>query len=225
MALAPDDWIYQVHSAYLQLFWKGETTALEKVLTRSPSSYGPAGFVTKGRFHIALLLRKYKEAEQMLLQDPQENFYIGPLSPIPKSFLFGQLYYRSGDEAKARAFFEKARPSIEQSVQQRPLEGVWHLAVAEVYAGLGRKEDAIREGKRATELIPEAKVPADGLTCSVALLEFTQWLASRISRFPLPSTGRCISGGLLVEYVRMILLWTGCAAIRISAITQKYGGK
>ena len=41
VALAPDDWIYQVHSAYLQLFWKGDTTALEKVLTRSPSSYGP----------------------------------------------------------------------------------------------------------------------------------------------------------------------------------------
>ena len=73
-------------------------------------------------------------------------------------------------------------------MQQRPLEGIWHLALAEVYAGLGGKEDAIREGKRATELIPEAKVPATAWTCSVALLEFTQWLASPISRFPLSST-------------------------------------
>ena len=60
------------------------------------------GFVTEGRFHIALLLRKYKEAEQMLLQDPQENFYIGPLSPIPKSFLFGQSITEAGIGERSR---------------------------------------------------------------------------------------------------------------------------
>jgi tetratricopeptide (TPR) repeat protein len=226
MALAPEDWEYHVYCAYLQLLWKGDTTALEKVLTRPPSGYGPPGFVTEGRFRIAMLLRQYKEAEQMLLQEPQENFWVSGLSPIPKSFLFGRLYYRSGDEAKARASFEKARPSIEQLVQQRPLEGNWHLVLAEVYAGVGRKEDAIREGKRATELIPEAKVPWDGLDMLGGLAAIYVMVGEPNLALPIIEHSLATPGGMLVEQVRISPVWDGLRGdARFQQLLKKYRAK
>ena len=58
------------------------------------------------------------------------------------------------DESKARAAFAAIRPQQEKIVQEQPDFGPAVCTLALIDAGLGRKEEALREIRRAVELVP-----------------------------------------------------------------------
>ena len=66
-----------------------------------------------------------------------------------------------GDFQLAHALFEKIRPAFEAKVHARGSPQN-HARLGELYAYLGRKEEAIRESRRAIELQPESKDPYYG---------------------------------------------------------------
>ena len=68
--------------------------------------------------------------------------------------LVGRL---TGDWAKAREAFTAARPAQEALVQAQPGYGPPLAVLALIDAGLGRREDALREARRAVELTPMSK--------------------------------------------------------------------
>jgi len=55
-----------------------------------------------------------------------------------------------------------ARPSLEAEVQASPTDGFRHAYLGLLYAHMGRKEDAIREGQRGCEVKPESKDAVTG---------------------------------------------------------------
>ena len=74
--------------------------------------------------------------------------------PLPKSYLQACVDLVRGDAAKAQTEFEAARPAIEKLVKDSPQDGTRRAQLGLLYAFLGRKEDALREGQRAMELKP-----------------------------------------------------------------------
>jgi hypothetical protein len=46
-------------------------------------------------------------------------------------------------------------------------------------AALGRKEDAVREGRRACELLPISRDAIDGVTCAVNLAQIYAWTGEK----------------------------------------------
>jgi serine/threonine-protein kinase len=66
------------------------------------------------------------------------------------------------DEAKARAAFAAARTQQKRIVQAQPNYGPAVCVLGVIDAGLGRKEDALREGQRAIELMPVEKESLKG---------------------------------------------------------------
>src|SRR5512132_3988582 len=62
-----------------------------------------------------------------------------------------------GDEAAAKKAITAARSEFVRTVSERPEGGptLWMLGLVD--AGLGRKEESIREGRRAAELTPITK--------------------------------------------------------------------
>ena len=66
------------------------------------------------------------------------------------------------DEAKARAAFAAIRPEQEKIVRAQPDFGPAVCILALIDAGLGRKEDALRESRRAVELVPLEKDALNG---------------------------------------------------------------
>jgi serine/threonine-protein kinase len=67
-----------------------------------------------------------------------------------------------GDVAAAHAAFTEARAAQEQIVQAQPDYGPALCVLGLIDAGLGRKEDALREGRRAIELLPVTKDSING---------------------------------------------------------------
>jgi tetratricopeptide (TPR) repeat protein len=90
----------------------------------------------------------------------------------PKIFLDGCIDVAQGDKAKAQKSFEIARPAFEKAVEEAPSSADRHANLGWFYAFMGRKDDAIREGRRAVELKPESKDAFDGaiMNCYLALI-------------------------------------------------------
>jgi tetratricopeptide (TPR) repeat protein len=62
-----------------------------------------------------------------------------------------------GEPELAHASYDSARAILEKELDAHPNDHRVHSALGIAYAGLGRKEDAIREGKRGVELFPVSK--------------------------------------------------------------------
>src|SRR4029077_9551658 len=70
----------------------------------------------------------------------------------------GRVARYRGENAKAREYFEAARTGFEKWLSpDNPERTPWHASyvmmyLAEINAALGRKEEALREGRKAVEL-------------------------------------------------------------------------
>jgi tetratricopeptide (TPR) repeat protein len=63
----------------------------------------------------------------------------------------------TGGRRQTLANNESAQSILETRIQQQPKDARFHSSLGIVYAGLGCKDDAIREGKLAVELLPVSK--------------------------------------------------------------------
>jgi serine/threonine-protein kinase len=66
------------------------------------------------------------------------------------------------DQPAARAAFTNARKELEKMVRDQPDYAQALCALGVTDAALGNKEDAIRQGRRAVELIPVSKSAIEG---------------------------------------------------------------
>lgn len=111
--------------------------------------------MTEARWDLAMLGRDYPAAEKILVEFRSE--YFARADGAPKTFFLGRVALARGDGESAQRFFTAALPEIEAWAREHPSEAQPHAIVGLVYAYLGRKEDAIREGRRAIELEPESQ--------------------------------------------------------------------
>jgi len=86
-----------------------------------------------------------------------------------------------GDEAKAHAAFTAARAIETKIVRDQPDYAPAWSRLGLIDAGLGRKEDAIREGRRACELLPVTKDAMDGPSYITNLAMIYAWTGEKDS--------------------------------------------
>jgi tetratricopeptide (TPR) repeat protein len=72
-------------------------------------------------------------------------------------YLAKALLLRRAGSGEAEAYFDSARVHLEPKAARRPADSYVHAQLGLAYAGLGLAEDAIREGRRATDLLPLAE--------------------------------------------------------------------
>ena len=127
-------------------------------------------------------------AEKALANCPLDTITSQTGVALPKSYLQACVFLVRGDTAKAQTEFEAARPAIEKLVKDSPQDGTRRAQLGLLYAFLGRKEDALREGKRAMELKPITHDVIEGAVIEVfyalicARLELKDEAISRIER-------------------------------------------
>src|SRR5262249_25529746 len=83
------------------------------------------------------------------------------------------------DEGKARSAFASARAEQEKIVQAQPNDSRSVCALGLIDAFLGRKEEALREGRRAVELLPVEKDALAGVDLVEYLAMIAAWVGDK----------------------------------------------
>ncbi len=101
--------------------------------------------------------RNYQAALDRLALVGSEVMSDGQFTYEPTAQRYGLVYLLMGQQQLAEAYFDSARTILEANVLERPEDSRYRSALGITYAGLGRREDAIREGELAVELLPPSK--------------------------------------------------------------------
>ncbi len=76
---------------------------------------------------------------------------------IPSALRYALIYGYMNKKGLEQANYESARSILESKIDERPEDARFHSSLGIAYAGLGRKQEAIREGKLGIELLPVTK--------------------------------------------------------------------
>jgi tetratricopeptide (TPR) repeat protein len=168
---APKSFTSRGLKAYLAILWTGDIGFAESELSSLPPEADPDGRLASARVWLFSLQRKFFDALQVLQQFRGETLANPGNAACPKAFLEGVLYLHLGDKVKARAALERARIMSEQLLRESPDDAARHAQHGAVLAALDQKEEAINEGKRAAELLPESQDAFDGPLITASLAE------------------------------------------------------
>ncbi len=162
ISLAPDVPGAYPFKARLYLCWEGSTekarAVLEEGLENIKSAENPfigtlaTLDVYDGNYQGALDRLSLKSEDT----DNQFNF-------IPTALRCARIYGYIKKNELAKKYYDESRSILESKIQERPEDARFHSALGIAYAGLGRKEDAIREGKIGVKLLPVTKEAYQGL--------------------------------------------------------------
>jgi TolB-like protein/Tfp pilus assembly protein PilF len=171
-AMAPASLVGKIQSGYVDFWWKGDTRLLKSLLSQVPAETDPDGVITSCRWEVAMIDRDFGAARTVLQNSDVNEISYTNAAATPKSFLQGFIELAEGKQAHAQKLFELVRPNFEKAVEEAPLSADRHANLGWFYAFAGRKDEAIREGRRAVELKPESKDAFDGaiMNCYLALI-------------------------------------------------------
>jgi serine/threonine-protein kinase len=118
-----------------------------------------------------LLQRRYADALK-IAEHVQEEVLAKDLEALMGKYgVIGIAKTLLGDKAGARESLLKAKDYAEKWMTEAPNEPKRHDRLAEAFAWLGEKDEAIAEAKRATELQPESVDAFEGPLCTQTLAE------------------------------------------------------
>ncbi len=209
--------------AAMAIIWKGDVAFAENQLSLVPPEFDPDGIVTSARVWVLTLQRKFADALQVAQQFRGETLAYFNTAPCPKAFLEGRLYLYQGDRMKAQAAFEHARTSAEKLVRDAPGDSTRHGQLGAILAGMGLKEDAIKEGKKAVELLPESQDAFDGPQATAALAEIYVWVGENDEALRLLDHLLRVPAGLTVPLLKLDPVWDPLRKDpRFQALIDKY---
>jgi TolB-like protein/Tfp pilus assembly protein PilF len=224
--LAPNSFGLRGLKSKLAIDWKGDVSVADRELAKLPPDFDPEGMITEGRVGIFLYERKFAEALALLQKIKGDILHGENGSPTPKGLLEGICYFFMNDKAKAREAMERARVFVEQQVRENPNDAGRHAQLGTIFAALGRKEDAIQEGKRATELLPESKDAFDGPAMTIQLAQIYVWTGEIDQALQLIEHSLTIPAGITAALLKLDPVWDPLRKDpRFQALIDKYSAK
>jgi len=157
LAVAPGDPSSRLWRALVDLDSRADTRpayeAVQNIVTEDPSAVDS---IAEHWLYLALCRRDAAEMGRALASLPPEGIVRRDLL-MPRPFCEGLAARARGDAKGAEAAFIAAHVEMEKILREQPDYAQAFCVLGLSDAALGRKEDAIREGRRALELLPVAK--------------------------------------------------------------------
>jgi serine/threonine protein kinase/tetratricopeptide (TPR) repeat protein len=162
LALTPQDADLRVLQAWVGLQWRADSKPLHEILEALFNESPAVAAYAAGEIWLDLALSERDSvATGRALAVIGDGFNRNGLY-FSLAFMKGCVARTFGDDAAARKAFTAARAEIERRVREQPDYGPPLCMLGLIDAGLGRKEEAIREGRRASELLPVTKDATNG---------------------------------------------------------------
>jgi serine/threonine-protein kinase len=161
LAVDPNDVTSRASRALVELDWKADTGPLHQAMESIRAENTAAIKEVADRWFICALAERDARSAEIALA-AGENSIRSDAVFLSLSFGQGLIGRMANDESKARAAFSLARAQQEKIVQAQPQYGPALCVLGLIDAGLGRREDALREGRRAVDLMPIEKDSVNG---------------------------------------------------------------
>ena len=193
LAIEPNDIGSKSLRAEVEFDWKADARPLcqliDELRAKDP---GAIASVADSWLLCALAERDPVAAANALAAMGEDSFGTAIIK-YRRHFVAGLLARMMKDDAKARAAFTAERAEQEKLLRARPNDSGALCVFGLIDAALGRKEEALREGRRAVELLPVEKDAINGTSMIVCLARIAAWVGdndlaceqlARASRLP-----------------------------------------
>jgi len=207
LAIAPKDVHMRVERALIDLDWRADSrplhTTIEAILVEDP---GAAATLANHWLVLALCERDPIAAAQALVALSDNTF--GPeVIPLYRPFGEGVVARVRGDAAAARAAFTVARVQQEEATRAQPDYAPALCALGLIDAGLGRKQEALREGRRAVELLPVARDSLGGADMIQGFAIICAWIDEKDLALQQLAISAQIPGGVTYGQLKLHPFW------------------
>jgi serine/threonine-protein kinase len=180
LAVFPNDLDTAYWPAYVEFQAKADTRPLHQMIdsTRAANPT-PTSDIAEWWLACALAERDTTAARNASDVHGEDSIDLGAEVFLSRSFVEGLIARMRKDEGKARPAFVAARAEQQKVVQAQPNNSQELGLLGLIDAYLGRKEDALREGRRAVELLPMEKDPVDGVRRVANLAMIAAWVGDK----------------------------------------------
>jgi tetratricopeptide (TPR) repeat protein len=176
LTIRPDDAPTKAMRATVELDWKADTHPLHQLIDEiRAKGHGAIHSVADSWLECALAERDPAAAANALAVFGENNLGNTIPSYSPR-FVQGLIARMAKDDAKARSAFTAARAEQEKLVHADPNDAGALCVLGLIDAALGRKEEALREGRRAVELVPLEKDAINGTRVIGVLANIAAWV-------------------------------------------------
>ena len=162
IALPPKDSNMRAYRAAIELYWHADPHPLSSTIRAIIAEDSrEAKNIAQLWLDVSLCERDFDGASRAIAALPIAGCY-DDFIPFPRIWCQGVVAQMNGDKAAANAAFTTTRNEAAKLIADQPdyAEALCVLGMAD--AALGNKEDAIREGRRAVELVPVSKNAIEG---------------------------------------------------------------
>ena len=180
LAIEPNDVDTKVARAFVEFHWKADSRPLHQVLD-SIKATNPAATqsIADGLLVCALAERDTGAAKDALIAAGTNPPFTDEAVNFTRPFVEGIIARMVKDEEGARLAFTAARAEQEKTIQAQPNYGPPLCVLGLIDASLGRKDEALREGRRAVELLPVEKDAINGIAMVKYLAMITAWVGDK----------------------------------------------
>src|SRR5439155_1249822 len=173
--LHPDAGEAHLARAAVYFYWKADSRPLHQMVDSIRTTY-PAATQDIAEYWLfyALAERDAAAARNAVIAAGENPALTDETVNFSRSFMEGVIARMTKDDAEARAAFTAARMEQQKVLQSPESYGPALCVLGLIEAGLGRKEEALREGRRAVELLPVEK---DGIH-GIGMVEYFAMIVS-----------------------------------------------
>jgi serine/threonine protein kinase/tetratricopeptide (TPR) repeat protein len=179
LSIVPNDVDTKVARASVEFHWKADTHSLHQIID-SIRVTDPTALPNIANDWLSCALA---ERDVATAKDALNAFGEIPLTDyavhLGRPLMEGVIARMRNDEETARAAFTAARAEQEKAVQAQPNYAPPLCVLGLIDAGLGRKEEALREGRRAVELLPVGKDAINGPLMIAYLAMIAAWVGEK----------------------------------------------
>ena len=210
LAFEPSDTLTKVARALVDLNSKAETRSLHQVID-SIRAANPDEIpsIADTWLLCALAERDAAAAKHALttLGENPANLASTDNARFNRLFLEGVVARTMNDDGQARSAFTAARTEQEKIVQAQPNYALPRGVLGLIDAGLGRKEEALREGRRAVELLPPQRDALDGSATVKYLAMIAAWVGDKDLACEQLAMAVRIPSGLSYGQLKLLPFW------------------
>jgi serine/threonine protein kinase/tetratricopeptide (TPR) repeat protein len=209
ISLAPDLPGAYRGKAWLYVLWEGSTEKARAVVEEAMKNTKPPEEGEDSIVNLLITLDVYEGKYQKALdrlslksEDTNMQWFF-----IPRAIRYAGIYGYMNENEVAKKYYDEGRNILEAKIRQQPDDARFHSSLGIAYAGLGRREDAIREGKIGVDLLPITKEAMRGYYRATDLARIYVMVGDLDLAIDQIESLLSRPGGLSIPLLRLDLVW------------------